>query len=60
MWFKPQWTRAISGDSTDKYLFYIPNVVRVRLDATNDRFTIEHWNGSSWVANLTTSTSDVI
>jgi len=58
-WFKPQWTRAITSDNTDKYLLYIPNELRVRLDATNDRFSIDHWNGSAWVTTSTTSTTDV-
>ena len=57
VWFKPYWTNAISGDNDDKYFFYIPGVMRVRLDGVNNRLAVEHWGGTSWVLTAYTTTS---
>ena len=59
-WFKPSWTRNISGDTVDKILFYIPNIMRVRLDAaSNDRLVIEMYSAGSWVATANTSSTTI-
>ena len=33
--------------------------MRVRLDGTNDRLVVEHYNGSSWVATVNTGTTNI-
>ncbi len=58
-WFKPMWARNTTGDNTNKYFIYIPNVMRVSLDGTNDRFLVEQYNGASWVATANTGTGTV-
>ncbi|KKR39707.1 MAG: hypothetical protein UT75_C0014G0001, partial [Candidatus Yanofskybacteria bacterium GW2011_GWE2_40_11] len=59
LWFKPNWTRNITSDVADKYLLYIPNVMRIRLVGASDYIVIEHYNGSSWVATVNTATTTV-